>query len=519
MVPAQQKFAQGSKIILRFVQFKVAHAERNCYPKNMKNSFQKNIKSFLTANLEGRAMLVLLSGFAIVLALGWGYSVRLSQSISPENSVVKVDPTSLIEVEKLRNLSLSQFSNSRAFFLLGSRYLFDNQKEERQKMTDQLAAFQQKYPLAGTAEQIAKITQLLNTNQDIFDQGMKFREKQTESKIIGQFYQSKASPIFKQIDAELDALAQIHSTQMAEAQKLASAAASKAEKQIPAGMTWLSISMSLLFLAMGLLITHMIRQRKHHFAERERLYKEASRAALAREEILSCLNQDLPDSLQLIKELSLQPSSESGVQIQSLAVAIEELLKDLSDQKKSELGMMTLKVDQLSIDDLLEDAKHMLQPLAKQSDVRLDIDHVNPPVLAFYDKERILRVLWNLLGNAIKFSPRHSKVTVKVKSDLQYVYITVSDSGPGVPDKQMPQIFDNFWQAQKTASLGSGIGLAVAKTIIEAHGGSVKAENNYGAGATFTFSLPRRRPAGVNLRRPSLAKVTKVSHDMSGSIS
>jgi signal transduction histidine kinase len=92
---------------------------------------------------------------------------------------------------------------------------------------------------------------------------------------------------------------------------------------------------------------------------------------------------------------------------------------------------------------------------------------------------------------------------VKARSDQQFVFISVKDSGPGIPERQLPELFDHFWQARKTAEQGSGIGLAIVKTIIEAHGGTVTVESHVGHGSTFTFSLPRRRPAGAHLGRPT----------------
>jgi two-component system sensor histidine kinase ResE len=150
----------------------------------------------------------------------------------------------------------------------------------------------------------------------------------------------------------------------------------------------------------------------------------------------------------------------------------------------------------------------MLQPLAKQKDIRLQFESSNPPVLAFMDKERVLRVLANLIGNAIKFSPKHSKVVVKVRSDQQFVNISVTDSGPGIPENKLGTIFSHFWQARKTAEQGAGIGLAVVKTIVEAHGGTVRANSHAGSGSTFTFSLPRRRPAGAQLKKPAPIRYT-----------
>jgi signal transduction histidine kinase len=145
----------------------------------------------------------------------------------------------------------------------------------------------------------------------------------------------------------------------------------------------------------------------------------------------------------------------------------------------------------------------MLEPMAKKRDVRLQIDSANPPILAFFDRERVLRVLSNLVGNAVKFSHKHGKVAIRVRGDQQFAYISVIDSGSGIPEKNRAQLFDQYWQSPKTAEQGAGVGLAVVKTIVEAHGGIVRVDSQSGSGSTFTFSLPRRRPASAVIVKPT----------------
>jgi signal transduction histidine kinase len=123
----------------------------------------------------------------------------------------------------------------------------------------------------------------------------------------------------------------------------------------------------------------------------------------------------------------------------------------------------------------------------------------------------VMRVLANLVGNAIKFSPKHSRVNVKVKADAQFANISILDSAPQIPESRMASLFDNFWQARRSAVQGAGVGLTVVKTIIEAHGGIVKVEHNLQGGNTFTFSLPRRRPANAQLKKPQSSGVRKIA--------
>ena len=111
-----------------------------------------------------------------------------------------------------------------------------------------------------------------------------------------------------------------------------------------------------------------------------------------------------------------------------------------------------------------------------------------PSVLA--DRDRILQVLTNLVGNAAKFTPEGGTVAVNAKALDGEVRFCVSDTGPGIRAEEVSHIFDRFWQATRTASLGTGLGLPIARGIVEAHGGRIWVESEPGIGTTFYFTLP-----------------------------
>ncbi len=479
---------------------------RNCYLIEMEKTLTKPVNK----NFEKKALAVITTLFVLVIVSAWLYSMNLRKTIKASNAIVNVDVRALIEVERLRNLSESQFDNSLTFFLMGSSNLFDEQKKDKQEFSEALANFQKQYSLPKIPEIIQGVTTLQQQEQDFFTQGMEFRAKQTESKIVGQFYRSKAYPIRNQINKALDEILVLHNAELERVRAEALEAAVAPEIQIPKGMLWFTILTGTLFLAMSLLVLRMLKERSRQLAERTRLYEEAQKAVQNREEVLSAVSQDFSEPVSVINQAAdtLKGTTDPAVindvveLLRSSVALMDDRIKDILDQAKAETGSIMLRLDQLGIDTILDDAKFMMQPLAKQKDIRLEFNSVNPPALAFMDRERVMRVLSNLVGNAIKFSPRNNKVIVKVKSDPQFVYISVKDNGPGIPEKQLSDIFNHFWQAPKTADQGPGIGLAVVKTIVESHGGKVHVESHVGHGSTFTFSLPKRRPVGANMGRP-----------------
>jgi len=153
------------------------------------------------------------------------------------------------------------------------------------------------------------------------------------------------------------------------------------------------------------------------------------------------------------------------------------------------------------------------QSLAGQTSVIIntDVAPALPPVDA--DEERILQVLENLVGNALKFTPPGGVVTVAAAraEDPAWVVFSVRDTGPGIAGEHLLRVFDRFYQAQSADRRGSGLGLAICKAIVEAHGGSIWAESEPGKGATFLFTLPsaveRREGTPVEVEPASILLV------------
>jgi signal transduction histidine kinase len=341
---------------------------------------------------------------------------------------------------------------------------------------------------------------------------MEFREKKTESKIVGQFFQSKTSSLNAEINKAFDEVKKIYQSELDKNRADAREAAIGAETQIPKGMTSLTFLMAFIFMTMAYLVIRLVRKQEFQLKQQNRLYEEAKKAVQDRDETISAISNDLKDSLNVInltaERMATSPESldfiESSQLMKSTVSSIEGVIEDIRDNNSQKMEGITLRLDQLPIDQVLENARLLMQPIAAQNGIRLQIDTVNPPVLAFYDNDRVVRILANLISNAIKFSSRGEKVVVKVRSDQKFANISIVDTGAGIPADQLAGLFDNFWQARKTADKGSGIGLAMVKALVTAHGGTVDVQSQVGRGTTVTFSLPRRRPVGASIKKSTV---------------
>jgi signal transduction histidine kinase len=145
---------------------------------------------------------------------------------------------------------------------------------------------------------------------------------------------------------------------------------------------------------------------------------------------------------------------------------------------------------------LVETSVQMLQARAAEAGVCLAVAVAPDTPDVDADSGRILQVLGNLIGNALKYTPAGGTITVGAKGDGEEVLLWVSDTGAGIAARHLPHLFDRFWHMRGASrTRGSGLGLAIARGIVAAHGGRIWVESTVGEGSTFRFTLPRRNAA------------------------
>jgi len=233
-----------------------------------------------------------------------------------------------------------------------------------------------------------------------------------------------------------------------------------------------------------------------------RLYSSAERAIQARDEVLRVVSHDLRNPVSNIQVTARMLASESSSEekrqrmidiISRTAVRMNRLLEDLIAVARIREGQeIPLNVQPDNPCDILDEACTLfgVQARSKSVELKCEKGHIVPTVMA--DRHRILQVLSNLLDNAIKFTPEGGRISVHCEPHGPSVRFEVSDTGRGIEPAHLQNIFDLFWQAKPTAYMGSGFGLAIAKTIIKQHGGKIWAESTPGVGTTFFFTLPQR---------------------------
>jgi signal transduction histidine kinase len=168
------------------------------------------------------------------------------------------------------------------------------------------------------------------------------------------------------------------------------------------------------------------------------------------------------------------------------------LINDVLDFERMDAGRMELELAPVEAVELVGNALQIVQMHAAQGDVTLARE-IDEELTVTADGDRIVQVLVNLLGNAVKFSPRGSTVTIAARSEHERARFSIEDQGRGIPPDQLEKVFERFRQVDSSDARekgGSGLGLAIARDIVELHGGTIEVESELGRGSTFRFTLP-----------------------------
>lgn len=243
-------------------------------------------------------------------------------------------------------------------------------------------------------------------------------------------------------------------------------------------------------------------QRRATEVDIERRLSSEQRAVRARDEMLAVVSHDLENPLSVILlgaayllahlPESGDPSAgtlrESVELIRRATARMKALIGDLVELERLGTGSFPLDVQPVESRDLLEDAVTDAQPLADAKHIALVLDLIDTPKIDA-DPHRISQVLSNLLGNAIKFTPESGTVTLRARPRDGALSVTIADTGPGIAPEDLAHIFDRYWRPKGSEQEGTGLGLYIARGIVEAHGGRVWAESSP-QGATLVFTLP-----------------------------
>ena len=238
---------------------------------------------------------------------------------------------------------------------------------------------------------------------------------------------------------------------------------------------------------------------------RHNAWLSARRAIVSRDNMLAVVSHDLRNMLtsillttqlaaEMVPGVERQAFNEKGLDlIRRSALRMNHLLEDLLDTASIDASRISVSCESQRIEPLVQEAVELLKTQAASKGVTASGDIAPDLAAVLIDRDRVQQVLGNLLGNALKFTPRGGTIHVCAEPLSTEVLVSVSDTGLGISEDQQPHVFDRFWQAERTAKMGTGLGLTIVKGIIDAMGGRIWLTSKKGDGTTFFFTLPYAR--------------------------
>ena len=233
------------------------------------------------------------------------------------------------------------------------------------------------------------------------------------------------------------------------------------------------------------------------------LFRKAEQASRDREEFLAIVSHDLRNQLNAIlmsvtlllrrrpKGDQERRATKNLVTIQRSALGMSRQIGDLLDVASIESGNLTLTLEPEGVGSLVKSALALLEEQVAARSLRLTSEVLGPEASVVCDRQRLHQVFANLIGNAIRFTQPGGAINVRAEAQDSTVRFAVSDTGAGILGVDVPHVFDRFWHGSRKAGAGTGLGMAIVKGIIEAHGGAIWLESQVGVGTTFYFTLPR----------------------------
>jgi signal transduction histidine kinase len=248
-------------------------------------------------------------------------------------------------------------------------------------------------------------------------------------------------------------------------------------------------------------IIHDVTNQRRVELENVRLVAEAQEAVRAREDLLAIVSHDLRNPLgvvlastSLLLKSNLPPDKQDRARRQVEAIQragnrMNRLIRDLLDFASIQAGRLSVSLRPQDVAAMVAEVLEVMEPLAAAKSLHL-LSDVAAGLAIRCDHDRVVQLFSNLVGNAVKFTPEGGTITVCAAPEGEVVKFSVVDTGPGISADELPHVFDRYYQAQRKNRDGIGLGLSIARGIVEAHGGRIWVESEEGKGSTFFFTLP-----------------------------
>jgi len=422
----------------------------------------------------------------VTIVTGTAAVIALHTTSTQLERVARDLATDVIAVQRLRFLAEQLVATSRGYLLTGDPKTLERFTHASERLDASLVRLHRR---ADLAEDVARIEQVSRTYVTAAEQAARRRTTTGDLQTIIPFFESTLAPSRDRFEDAIDRFVAREQEDFDRESQRSQRVAARTQGMI-AIATPLGILLSI-FLAWI-----SIRRLSIHYAREREATAAARQAAAARDELLAIVSHDLRNPLatvamgtHLLYEMMPGPHVRKHLAAIGNAVGrMQHLIEELLDVASLDSGTLELHPEPCDAAELLDSALSLFQARAREAHLALEVEPcANLTVRA--DRERVLQVLSNLVGNALKFTPAHGRITLSAQACDAYIRFAVRDTGCGIADDHLTHLFERYWQGRsRRGSLG--LGLYICKQLIEAHHGKLEVTTRPAEGSTFSFTLP-----------------------------
>ena len=429
---------------------------------------------------------------AVVLAAGMVFSVhQLSSLAEDELARISAQQREIALAERMRRNGELIVSSGRGYLVSGDSTLLEELQTAKARFDENLSALRTQPLDVEATKLVTHVDQITESLMEIQQQLIDARQRETDGVDLLRRFDRDLHPASRELANTLNDLVEHEEAQLESFYREAHGERGELE-------AWLDGLVGVLVLLgfavawyFGNLVTRAYRQ--------EQAALETARAALAaRDELLAIVAHDLRNPLGAITMraamLRQQAGTDKGRQqaetIENIAMRMGHQIRTMLDVTAIEAGRFSVIPARCELDDLARETIELFEPVARSKQVWLALKVEAPGIVVHAERERIAQVLSNLLTNALKYTPPGGHITIAVDRHGGEAQIGVLDTGHGIPHENQVHVFDRFWHDEAAGKKSTGLGLFIARGIVEAHGGHIWLESEPGHGARFYFTLP-----------------------------
>jgi signal transduction histidine kinase len=438
-------------------------------------------------SLLGYVVVILLLGGTLFMGINRLDALTISEMNEIRDAELKVTLA-----ERLRWSNTSEIAAGRGYLLSGDAGLLSEMRRSEELFSDLLQELKRSLELPYSHGLIVKVEQSADDYRRELNILVDKKDAGGDPAKLASDFDKRLRPIRLDVDRSLNQFAQFQSARTREVYRLAETDRAR----------WVfgGRALTAALLMITLLIAWSFSSVVGRSYQKERIALEtAEKAITARDDLLGMVAHDLRNPLTAILLQTEILASNLGndtlrsriINIEKSAEHMEHLIKSMLDVATIEAGKFTVVTERQEVERLLHEVSEMFENQARVKQINLEYEIAEPGLSVQADRERVFQVLSNLIGNALKFTPKGGRIGVKAAAQDECVLFEVTDSGSGIRPDQIPHIFDRFWKNKTSNPKGSGLGLFISEGIIKAHGGRIWAESEPGHGATIFFTLPK----------------------------